>query len=607
MASSAGFPTPTWNPGCESMREFMGNDDLLSLLEPYIHDRPHLHSLCLVNRMFNAVFSQSLYEHLVIKHTHIHCIEPDSENIEALLNSPSLRHTRKLSLLQMDQLCYTRTEAASEYGPILNGAICQIVKRCPNLRQFTFSAPSYYASQILPRYFVSAETLDCLHSSCPMLESLSLEHASPVAPHPELIDQREIYRARDRFHGVIRFPEFSNLTTLHIIGSEWNMSWPKSLAGLLSLTPRLEELSLSMRSTLSSSHEFRLEVFIAWRNCLISLCAEYKALGKPPLKLRKLQLHNNVGFICDARGNIEYIESLTDLEVLEELRVFNNHWCTGDSVVAPPHLRRVSMPYKSITYDTMPRLRRFSFDNMDGDIMEWLIQVAETPFKDQLTLCNDGVDYWEAGAELFNAVSSARARKRAENPLDSFTASDLASVLRPIHWIHSTSPLVADTMSGHCVFPGRLGVGDFNHLSLTNPHRPGECTWVKSMRLFVESANLNMPELLLLLDGMNAIESLMIVSYTANHWKSFVHADGSPTWETNAQKIAVALPRLKYLKVNSMSWRFQRAHHGNGLVAERLSVAEDEMLGKLPPLSDVPMSARIRTGWRRSVIRHGLI
>ncbi|KAI8166665.1 hypothetical protein K4K49_003469 [Colletotrichum sp. SAR 10_70] len=373
MASSPGLPTPAWNPGCESMREFMGNDDLLSLLEPYIHDRHHLHSLCLVNRMFNVVFSQSLYEHLLIKHTHVHCIEPDSENFEALLNSPSLRHTRKLSLLQMDQLYYTRTEAASRYRPILNGAICQIVKRCPDLRLFTFSAPFYASIESLAEYFVSAETLDCLHSSCPMLQYLSLEQASPLAPHPEVIDQREIYRARDRLHGAIRFPEFSNLTVLHIIGSEWNMSWAKSLAGLLSSTARLKELSLSIRFTLSSSRQIELGVILAWKNCLINLCAEYKALGKPPLKLRKLQLRNNVGFLCDARGNIGYIASLTDLEVLEELRVFNNHRYTSDWMVAPPHLRRVSTPYRFITYDTMPRLRRFSFDNMDGDIMEWLI------------------------------------------------------------------------------------------------------------------------------------------------------------------------------------------------------------------------------------------
>lgn len=439
-----------------------------------------------------------------------------------------------------------------------------------------------------------------------MLPSLSLEQAFPPFSHPEAVDQGAIYRDRDGPIGVIQFPELSNLTTLRMIGSKWNTSWPKSIAGLLSLTPRVEELSLSIQCPVMNRWPVRLEVFLAWRNCLIRLCAEYKALGKPPLKLRNLQLHDYVGFHCDAQGSIEYVESLTDLEVLEELRIFNDPRYTGDLLAAPPPPTIVPMPFRFFTYDTMPRLRRFSFDNMDGDIMEWLIQVADTPFKDQLSLCNDGLDYWEAGAELFEAISSARAQKRAENPLDSFTASDLESVLRPVHWIHAASPLLPDIMSGRFVFPARLGVGDSNHLSLTNPHRPGECTWVKSMRLFVERESLNMSELLLLLDGMDTIESLMIVSYTANRWKSFVHADGSPTWETNAQRIAVSLPRLKYLKVNTMSWRFQRAHQGNGGVAERLSVAEDEMLGKLPPLSDVPMSPAVtRRRWRRSVLSPG--
>ncbi|KAF5510532.1 hypothetical protein CGCS363_v003684 [Colletotrichum siamense] len=602
MASSPGLPTPAWNPGCESMREFMGNDDLLSLLESYIHDRHHLHSLCLVNRMFNVVFSQSLYEHLLIKHTHVHCIEPDSENFQALLNSPSLRHTRKLSLLQMDQLYYTRTEAASRYGPILNEAICQIVKRCPDLRQFTFSAPSRASCEGLPEYFVSEETLDCLHSSCPMLQSLSLEQAFPRIPRRGGIGQRV-----EDVVGVMRFPEFSNLITLHMMGIRWSALWAEWIAGILSSTPQVEELSLSMRSPICCSITWDLEVYSNWSDFLISLSDEYEALGKPPLKLRKLKLHNDIGFVVHTQPSIGYLESLTDLEVLEELRIFNNHRYPDESMVAPPHLRRLSMPYRFITYDTMPRLRKFSFDNMDGDIMDWLIQVAETPFKDQLTLCNDGVDYWEAGAELFDAVSSARARKRAETPLDSFTASDLASVLRPIHWIHADSLLVPDVLSECFVFPGRLGVGYSNHLSLTNPHRPGECTWVKSMRLFVGSADLNMPELLLLLDGMDTIENLMIVSYMADHWENFVHPCDNQTWEANARRIAITLPSLKYLKVNRVSWRFQRSHDDNGLMAQRLSVAEDEMLGRFPPLSDLPIYAKVWRGWRRSVMSPGLI
>ncbi|CAI0645195.1 unnamed protein product [Colletotrichum noveboracense] len=185
--------------------------------------------------------------------------------------------------------------------------------------------------------------------------------------------------------------------------------------------------------------------------------------------------------------------------------------------------------------------------------------------------------------------------------------SDLASVLRPIHWIHADSLLVPNVLSECFVFPGRLGVGDSNHLSLTNPHRPGECTWVKSMRLFVGSADLNMPELLLLLDGMDTIENLMIVSYMADHWENFVHPCDNPTWEPNARRIAITLPSLKYLKVNRVSWRFQRSHHDDGLMAQRLSVAEDEMLGRFPSLSDLPIYAKVWRGWRRSIMSPGLI
>ncbi|KAL3290612.1 hypothetical protein RB213_000050 [Colletotrichum asianum] len=411
--------------------EFMRNDDLMSLVEPYIHDRNHLHSLCLVNKMFNAVFSQSLYEHLVVKHTHVHCIEPDSQNFKALLNSQSLRHTRKLSLLQMDQLNYTRTKDASRYGPILNGAIRQIVKRCPNLRQITFSAPSCAGTEGLAEYSVSKETLHCPHSSCPALQSLSLEQAFPrvLNLYADVIDHRVFFRMI-RVHAT-RFREFSNLTTLRMIGmGEMTTFWQRSIAELLSIAPQMEELSLSLRSPPRGRDRFRPGDYFGWGNFLVGLCEQYKWLRKPPLKLRKLLLHDHVGFVCNGPSSIEYsieyIGSLTDLGVLEELRVFNNYPYTGELMEVLPHLRGVVMPYRFFTYDTMPRLRRFSFDNMDGHIMEWLIQAAETPFRYQLTLCNDGVDYWEAGAKLFEAVSYARARKRFDNPFDSFTASDLA-------------------------------------------------------------------------------------------------------------------------------------------------------------------------------------
>ncbi|KAK2730152.1 hypothetical protein CKAH01_09805 [Colletotrichum kahawae] len=597
MDPSAGLPTSGWNVDCEVMEEVMENDDLLSLLKPYIHDRHDIHSLCLVNRMFNMVFSQSLFEHLVVKHTHIHCVEPDSEEFAALPNSPNLRYTRELSFLHMDQLSYTEDDS-SRYGPILNGAICQIVKRCPNLRNFTFSAPSYAEPEGLVGCFVWKETLDCLYSSCPALQSLSLEQAFPRLPYQDA-DQRATSGSRDNFIGISKFPEFSNLIARRLIGiDESAASWQKSIAGLLSLTPHLEELSLSIRPSPSISRYWKVRTYRIWKYFLPCLCDEYKTLGKPPLKLRKLNLDENFGFVCDAQGSIGYIDSLTDLKVLKELRIFTSQLYSAGLTGALPPL----MPYKLFTYDTMPRLRRFAFGDMDDDIMEWLIQLAETPFKDQLTLCNDGVDYWEGRAELFEAVSREKARKREEKPLINFTTLDLDPILRPILWTDFDSPLFPYTANVRLVVPGRFRLGDAKHRRFRNPDRLGDCTWIKSMRVFVESVSPSMNELLRHLNGMHAIEQLMIVSYTANDWGGFARLDDSPAWETNARRIAVALPSLKYLKVNRVPWRFRRAKHDNGLVAERLTGVEDDMQGTFPPLSDLPVSGAIRRAWRKSVI-----
>ncbi|KAH0428183.1 hypothetical protein CcaCcLH18_09197 [Colletotrichum camelliae] len=595
--SSDGLPTSWWNVDCDAMEEVMENDDLLSLLKPYIHDRHDIHSLCLVNRMFNVVFSQSLFEHLLVKHTHIHCIEPDSEEFAALLNSTSLRYTRELSFLHMDQLSYTEDDSA-RYGPILNGAICQIVKRCPNLRNFTFSAPSYAEPEGLVECFVWKETLDCLHSYCPALQSLSLEQAFPRLPYQDA-NPLATSRSRDNLIGILQFPEFSNLIALRLIGiDESAASWQKSIAGLLSLTPHLEELSLSIRPSPSISRYWKVRTYRIWKYFLLYLCDEYKTLGKPPLKLRKLNLDENVGFVCDAQGSIGYIDSLADLKVLEELRIFTSKLYSAGLTGALPPL----MPYKLFTYDTMPRLRRFTFGDMDDVIMEWLIQLAETPFKDQLTLCNDGVDYWEGGAELFEAVSRERARKREEKPLINFTTLDLDPILRPILWTEFDSPLFSYTASVRLVVPGRFRLGDAKHRRFRNPDRLGDCTWIKRTRVFVESVSPSMNELLRHLNGMHAMEQLMIVSYKANKWEGFARLDDSPTWEINARRIAVALPSLKYLKVNRVSWRFRRAKHDNGLVAERLTGVEDDMQGTFPPLSDLPVSGAIRRAWRKSVI-----
>ncbi|KAJ0367708.1 hypothetical protein COL154_002927 [Colletotrichum chrysophilum] len=498
MDLSASLPTLEWSVSCKVMGDVVENDDLLSLLKPYIHDRTDLHSLCLTNKMFNSVFSQSLFDHLVVKHTHVHCAEPDSEEFAALLKSSSLRHTRELSFLHMDQLSYMEDDS-SRYGPILNGAICQIVKR--------------------------------------------------------------------------------------LIGiDESAVSWQKFVAELLSFAPRLKELSLSIKPAPGIHRRGEVQTFRMWRYVLPSLCDEYKALEKPPLKLRKLNLDENVGFVCDPQGSIEYINSLTDLAVLEELRVFDNQMYSANLIGVLPPL----MPYKLFTYDKMPRLRRFSFGDMDDDIMEWLIYAAETPFKNQLTLRNDGVDHWEGGVELFEAISSQRARKRDENPLINFTTRDVEPILRPILWTDFDSPLFPYTPKARLVVPGRFRLGDAKHRRFKASDRLGDCIWIKSMRVFVESVSPSMNELLSHLNGMHAIEQLMIVSYKADSWEGFARLDDNPTWKTNVQRIAVALPSLTYLKVNRMSWRLKHANDGNELVAERLTAIEDEMLGRFPPLSDLP-------------------
>ncbi|KAF4883584.1 hypothetical protein CGCFRS4_v013438 [Colletotrichum fructicola] len=583
MDWSASLPTLEWSVSCKVMGDVVENDDLLSLLKPYIHDRTDLHSLCLTNKMFNSVFSQSLFDHLVVKHTHVHCVEPDSEEFAALLKSSSLRHTRELSSLHMDQLSYMEDDS-SRYGPILNGAICQIVKRCPNLRHFTFSAPSYAEPEGLVGCFLWEETLDYLHSCCPELQSLSLEQAFPRIPYRDA-NQGATSGSCDHSIGKFQFPEFSNLAALSLIGiDESAVSWQKSVAELLSFAPRLEELSLSIKPAPGIHRRGEVQTFRMWRYVLHSLCDEYKALEKPPLKLRKLNLDEDVGFVCDPQGSIEYINSLTDLAVLEELRVFDNQMYSANLIGVLPPL----MPYKLFTYDKMPRLRRFSFGDMDDDIMEWLIYAAETPFKNQLTLRNDGVDHWEGGVELFEAISSQRARKRDENPLINFTTRDVEPILRPILWTDFDSPLFPYTPKARLVVPGRFRLGDAKHRRFKASDRLGDCIWIKSMRVFVESVSPSMNELLSHLNGMHAIEQLMIVSYKADSWEGFARLDDNPTWETNVQRIAVALPSLTYLKVNRMSWRLRHANDGNELVAERLTAIEDEMLGRFPPLSDLP-------------------
>ena len=92
--------------------------------------------------------------------------------------------------------------------------------------------------------------------------------------------------------------------------------------------------------------------------------------------------------ICDVPVAIAPVNPQADLNCLEELRVFNGaNWRQNYPIP-------LAMPF--IAHETMPQLERLTFNNPNSRILEWIVSVADTPFRNQVTLCSDGADQYVA-------------------------------------------------------------------------------------------------------------------------------------------------------------------------------------------------------------------
>ncbi|KXH60247.1 hypothetical protein CSAL01_11278 [Colletotrichum salicis] len=307
-------------------------------------------------------------------------------------------------------------------------------------------------------FFLSSETVKTLKQCCPNLVDISFD----LEPHPYRPDCDRYCRDDDSWgdpeplmpipedlkYSIADFNVFSGLTGLHLTGLQGPLpKWIETIARILGSSPKLTDLSLSL-SRATADTFYTLDDRDPTYDFLMDLGNHYGDLGHAPLHLKALKLYHPVLLCLDEDWTYDYLNKLTDLKYLKELRLFNQSVIMRWSYLSetPP------LAYDAIDPSTMPNLRQLTVRGWCADT-DHCFEELTSEYVSQLSVRVDPQTFVRSGnylrelddmlnhPEALSAKELILPQNWPEDGTDAPENYDMFKVLEPCHWITPSASL----------------------------------------------------------------------------------------------------------------------------------------------------------------------
>ncbi|KAH6847098.1 hypothetical protein B0I37DRAFT_374290 [Chaetomium sp. MPI-CAGE-AT-0009] len=485
---------------------FANLPELVRCLAEQIRNRQQLITLCLVNRTFKDAITPFLYRDLSIGEDNVVALH------DALDTNRLYHHVRSLSV------CISRWSKSP--GHSFHGIVQQMLAEMPLLESFTWRGDL--------RILLPIATLDILRKSCPAIKTLHIAFYGDMGDDSWGPGERELYRDPD-------LTVFSGLEELALdYLYEELPTWRFQIAQVLKNSPGLRKLRLSIARTTIVRYAENNDG-AKFQNFFGQLCEEYSKTGSAPLRLRSLHLGDAM-----QPYEADSVKNLTDLDFLEEVYIENDGiWHKGGTP------RAVDMGGGDIAFnvfgpDHCPKLRRFNFGVYDENVHQFLANITDGSFTRRLAIsCRD----MDIGYELAGLL-----RPNPDYPCRPLHLRMLNIDLERKHAYldegeDENKPAAIEVLD-HLV-SGDNGTLEGLAVRLNESRKvPGSFVVLDTLVRYVgKLVNLNQLALLL----STSLYNWMVVEEL----------------EHIARMLAVAAPRLRYIKVSELYWRIWRNRDGS--------------------------------------------
>ncbi|EXF77102.1 hypothetical protein CFIO01_01749 [Colletotrichum fioriniae PJ7] len=434
-----------------------------------------LRALCRVNKAFKDAFSEFLYAEVYLGYNHF--VKDDPPQKWLVKESPETRHIKVIHFRPKGFEWNSREMELDDHVRNCNSQLRRMLANTPNVKKFVLEDGEF---------FLSSATLKALKHCCPNLEDISFDLEShPHQPGADRYcsdddswrDPEPIMPVPDDLkYSIADFNVFSGLTGLHLTGLQGLIpKWIETIARILGSSPKLTDLSLSLsRPTADtfSTLDDRDELY----DFLMNLGNHYGGLGHPPLRLKSLKLYYPVLLCEDEDGGFDYLEKLTDLNHLQELRLFNQSAIIrGNSPPDAPELA-----YYAIDPSTMPNLRQLTLGAWESGISHCFEELTEE-YASQLSVRVDpqtfifDPNYEEGIPDMLDNEMVLRAKELIipqtwiENDADALDNWDMFKVLESCHWISSIGFTIDTTMAPYGLIDILANMKGLKKLSIEYP------------------------------------------------------------------------------------------------------------------------------------------
>ncbi|KAK1487309.1 hypothetical protein CCUS01_03654 [Colletotrichum cuscutae] len=434
-----------------------------------------LRALCRVNKAFRDAFSEFLYAEVYLGYNHF--VKDDPPQKWLVKDSPETRHIKVIHFRPKGFEWNSREIELDHHVRNCNSQLRRLLANTPNVKRFVLEDGEF---------FLSSATLKALKHCCPNLEDISLDlEAHPHEPGADRYcrdddswrDPEPIMPVPDDLkYSIADFSVFSGLTGLHLTGLQGPISkWIETIACILGSSPKLTDLSLSLsRPTADSFADLddRDELY----DFLMNLGNRYGDLGHPPLRLESLKLYYPVLLCEDEDGGFDYLDKLTDLNHLQEFRLFNQSAVMrGNSPPDAPELA-----FYAIDPSTMPNLRQLTIGAWEAGI-ENCFEELDEEYASQLSLRVDpetfifDPNYEEGIPDMLDNEMVLRAKELIipqtwiENGKDAPDNWDMFKVLESCHWITSIGFTIDTTVAPYGLIDILANMKGLKKLSIEYP------------------------------------------------------------------------------------------------------------------------------------------
>ena len=350
---------------------FVGLPELLRCVAEVTRSRKQLANLRLVNRAFHAEATFVLFRDFDL---HVEL----SSRVSLQENSAHLSHARRLSVTP--GWCFD-TEAQNE-------RIQNMVAKMPRLESFEYvilSSISTAAKLTKALWFrcrdipLTTDTLKVLKVSCPRIKAIHIAFPSGMETTARWDRLKApgvpVYPGYRQIPEIYKRPDVAMFSRLEELTLEWlfhDLVWWKSqVVRLLTNSPGLRKLHLSISP-------WQPDIF---RDFLDSVCDEYGQAGALPLRLRSLKCGISV-----YPRNITLLNKLTNLAYLEEVYVANQIGRLGAYNAYAAFTEPSRVAYHAFGPAHSPNLRRFSTAAYRPEVQAFLCAINDTSFARQLAI-----------------------------------------------------------------------------------------------------------------------------------------------------------------------------------------------------------------------------